>query len=167
MMTSDKVMCVYSEMQALQSKFNSESADLNQTATAMQTFQDNTVSTAISDFKAKITEFQNQINQTESDLKKETDRVCGTGYEGGEGWLGEKSKNFVDSVYDSSTGLTGCFNTLRQDMEEINTAFTTLETRIAEVVTALKSNVELVSGFCTNNSDFTSSVEESMRNLDG
>ena len=159
---SDKFMCVYSEMQALQSKFNSESEDLNQTATAMQTFQDNTVSTAISDFKTKITEFQAQINQTESDLKKETDRVCGTGYEGG-----EQSKNFVNSVYDSSTGLTGCFNTLRQDMDEINTAFTTLETKIAEVVNALKSNVELVSGFCTNNSDFTLSMEEAARNIDG
>ena len=164
---ADKFMCVYSEMQALKSKFDSESEDLNQTATAMQTFQDNTVSTAISDFKTKISEFQDQINQTENDLKAETDRVCGSGYEGGEGWLGEQSANFVNSVYDSGSGLTGCFNTLRQDMEEINSAFTTLETKIAEVVTALKNNVELVSGFCTNNSDFTESMERAAQNIDG
>lgn len=164
---ADKFMCVYSEMQALKSKFDTESSDLNQTANDMQAFQDNTVSTAIADFKSKITEFQNQINQTETDLKSETDRVCGSGYEGGSGWLGEQSANFVNSVYDTGSGLAGCFNTLRQDMEEINTAFATLESKIADVVAALKTNVETVSGFCTNNSDFTSSMERAAQSIDG
>lgn len=160
-------MCVYSEMQALKNKFDSEAADLNQTATDMQAFQDNTVSTAISDFKSKINAFEQQITQTETDLKAETDRVCGDGYSTGEGWLGEQSARFVTSVYDSGEGLTGCFNTLRQDMEEINTAFATLETKIAEVVAALKNNVELVSGFCSNNSDFTTSMENAAQTIDG
>ncbi len=166
-MMADKFMCVYSEMQALKSKFDTESNDLNDTATAMQAFQDNTVSTAIADFKSKISEFQEQINQTETDLKSETDRVCGSGYEGGAGWLGEQSANFVNSVYDTGDGLAGCFNTLRNDMDEINNAFAKLETKIAEVVTALKNNVGLVSGFCTNNSDFTSSMERAAQSIDG
>lgn len=164
---ADKFMCVYSEMQALKNKFDSEAADLNQTATDMQAFQDNTVSTAIADFKSKINAFEQQITQTETDLKAETDRVCGDGYSTGEGWLGEQSVRFVTSVYDSGEGLTGCFNTLRQDMEEINTAFATLETKIAEVVAALKNNVELVSGFCNNNSDFTTSMENAAQTIDG
>ena len=164
---ADKFMCVYSEMQALKSKFDTEASDLNQTATDMQAFQDNTVSTAIADFKSKIEAFEQQITQTETDLKAETDRVCGDGYANGEGWLGEQSARFVTSVYDSGEGLTGCFNTLRQDMEEINSAFATLETKIAEVVAALKNNVELVSGFCSNNSDFTTSMENAAQTIDG
>ncbi len=164
---ADKFMCVYSEMQALKSKFDTEAADLNQTATDMQAFQDNTVSTAIADFKSKISAFEQQITQTETDLKAETDRVCGDDYSSGEGWLGEQSARFVTSVYDSGEGLTGCFNTLRQDMEEINSAFATLETKIADVVAALKNNVELVSGFCSNNSDFTTSMENAAQTIDG
>ncbi|MCM1223573.1 MAG: hypothetical protein NC548_54910 [Lachnospiraceae bacterium] len=161
---ADKFMCVYSEMQALKDRFDTEASDLNETATAMQTFQDNTVSTAINEFKTKISAFQEQITQTETDLKTETERVCGDGYAGGEGWLGEQSRNFVGSV---NNDLAGCFNTLRQDMDEINTAFETLETKIAEVVTALKKNVESVSGFCTENSDFTSSMEKAAMMIDG
>lgn len=164
---ADKFMCVYSEMQALKGKFDTEASDLSQTATEMQAFQDNTVSTAIADFKAKIAAFEQQITQTETDLKTETDRVCGNGYEGGEGWIGEQSARFVMSVYDSGEGLTGCFNTLRQDMEEISTAFTTLETKIAAVVAALKTNVETVSGFCTSNADFTASMERAAIDIDG
>lgn len=163
---SDKFMCVYSEMQVLKSKFDNEAADLNQTAMDMQTFQDNTVSVAIADFKSKIEAFQQQITQTETDLKTETDRVCGDGYSGGEGWLGEKSARFVLSVYDSGDGLTGCFNTLRQDMDEINNAFTTLETKISEVISTLKNNVNLVSSFCTENADFTESMEQASQMID-
>ncbi len=92
--------------------------------------------------------------------------MCGNGYEGGEGWIGEQSARFVMSVYDSGEGLAGCFNTLRQDMEEISTAFTTLETKIAAVVAALKTNVETVSGFCTSNADFTSSMERAIIDID-
>ena len=164
---ADKFMCVYSEMQALKSKFDAEASDPSQTATEMQTFQDDTVSTAIADFKAKIAAFQQQITQTEADLKTETDRVCGDGYDSGEGWLGKQSAKFVMSVYDSGDGLTGCFNTLRQDMEEISTAFTTLETKIAAVVAALKTNVETVSSFCTSNADFTESMKRAAIDIDG
>lgn len=70
-------------------------------------------------------------------------------------------------VYDSGEGLTGCFNTLRQDMEEISTAFTTLETKIAAVVAALKTNVETVSGFCSNDADFVKCMDDAARRIDG
>ena len=161
---AEKFMCVYSEMQALKDKFDTESSDLSQTATDMQAFQTDTVATAIASFKAKIATFEEQITQTEKDLKEETIRVCGTGYEGGEGWLGEQSANFVNSV---NVDLADCFSTLRQNMEEINTSFTTLEQKIEEVVTALKTNVETVAGFCTNNADFTKSMEEASIHIDG
>ncbi|MDE6672856.1 MAG: hypothetical protein K2K16_11795 [Ruminococcus sp.] len=163
---SDKFMCVYSEMEALKGKFDTEAGDLNDTATAMKTFQDTTVSTAIQEFKEKITNFQEQINSTETDLKAETQRVCGeTGYDG-EGWAGEKSANFVNSVFDEATGLAGCFKTLREDMEEINQTFSNLETKIAEVITELENNVRKVSDFCTENSDFTKSMEEASIRID-
>lgn len=161
-MALDRVMCSYPEMQALKQKFDDEADDLNQTATSMQTFQNDTVSTAITSFKTKISEFRSQIDQTEQDIKTETARVCGDGTNG-EGWIGNQSVNFVDSV---EHDLTNCFNTLRQDMDEINNQFTELESKIESVIQSLKSNVEKVSVFCTENADFSESFREAMLNID-
>lgn len=164
---AEKFMCVYSEMEALKSKFDAEAADLNQTATDMQAFQDNTVSTAISDFRAKMSAFAEQITQTENDLKSETTRVCGDGYEGGTGWLGDQSRRFVEKVENTGNdGLAGCFNIVRQDIEEINDEFTKLEAKISEVIAELKRNVEKVSDFCINDSEFTSSIEQAAQGVD-
>lgn len=162
---AEKFMCVYSEMQALMNKFQSEAEDLNGCATQMQAFHNNTVKSSILEFKNKIKEFQDTIDSTETALKNETTRVCGNGHDG-EGWIGDKSENFVNQVNDESNGLAGCFKTLRNDLEDISTQFTNLENKIGEVIASLKTNVETVSGFCTENAEFTQSMEEAANRID-
>ncbi len=158
-------MCVYSEMQALQNKFNTEAEDLNACATQMQEFHNNTVKSSIAEFKSKIKEFQELINSTETDLKNETTRVCGNGHDG-EGWIGDKSEAFVEQVFDEGNGLAGCFKTLRNDLEDISNQFTDLENKIGDVITSLKTNVQTVSGFCSENAEFTSSMELAAQQID-
>jgi len=166
-MASDKFVCIHSEMVKLQTTFSTEAGDLSQCATDMEQFQNEIVSDAISKFKDKIDIFRQQVTKTESDIQKETKRVCGEdGYEGGEGWQGDKAAGFVNSVFDTGEGLAGCFNSLRDDMDEINSSFDALEKKIAAVINSLKTNVETVSGFCTDNSDFTSSMNQAVSDID-
>ncbi len=160
-------MCVYAEMEALQTKFNTEAGDLNATATQMRQFQNDVVASAIKSFKEKMEQFSGQISQTKNDLETETTRVCGPDGHSGEGWHGVKSQNFVNSVFDTNGGLAGNFNTLLQDIQEINLAFTELETKIGQVIEEMGKNVDTVSGFCTNNADFTNSMEQAAAMLDG